>query len=89
VTFARNSFRVTAGEMAICPSSPGVSRGFCRHCGTSLTYENERRSEDIDVTITSLDDPSRFPPRAHIWLEDKVSWFTVSDNLPRYLKTVS
>lgn len=89
VSFARDGFRVTSGEMAICHSSPGVSRGFCRDCGTSLTYENERRDRDVDITIASFDDPSRFPPRAHIWLEDKAPWFTVSDDLPRYLKTIS
>lgn len=89
VTFHRDGFRVTSGDMAVCHSSPGVSRGFCKDCGTSLTYEHERRSGDIDITITSFDDPSQFPPRAHIWLEDKVPWLTIGDDLPRYRRTIT
>jgi len=87
-TFARETFRVTSGDMAVCHSSPGVTRGFCRKCGTSLTYEHERRATDIDITTPSLDDPSRFPPQAHIWLEHKLPWLAIDDHLPRYPETV-
>lgn len=88
VSFARDEFRVTAGAIATYQSSPGVTRGFCRDCGTSLTYAHEKRGREIDITVTSLDDPSQFPPRAHIWVEDKAPWLTIGDELPQYDKTV-
>jgi hypothetical protein len=88
-TFAKDAFRLTAGEMAVCHSSPGVTRGFCRDCGTSLTYEHQKRFGEIDVTTTSFDDPSQFPPRAHIWVEDKAPWLVIGDELPQHPKTVT
>ncbi|NIP70164.1 MAG: hypothetical protein GTO04_13590, partial [Planctomycetales bacterium] len=32
------NFKVTRGQIKICETSPGVERGFCGNCGTSLTY---------------------------------------------------
>ena len=58
-TFARDAFSVTRGHLAEYRSAPAVLRGFCAQCGTSLTYRNERRAAEIDVTLASLDDPAR------------------------------
>jgi hypothetical protein len=85
-TFAREDFLVTDGEMAAHRSTPGVTRGLCRVCGTSLTYENESRAGQIDVTLTSFDDPSAFSPRSHIWVEDKLPWVAIDDGLPQHEK---
>jgi len=66
-----------------------ITRGLCRQCGTSLTYEREDRQGEIDVTLTSFDDPSQFSPTAHIWVEDKLPWIDITDGLPQYVKTVT
>src|SRR5256885_11925437 len=50
-TFARTSFRLTRGALAEYRSSPGVTRGFCAVCGTSLTYHN--RSEEHTSELQS------------------------------------
>ena len=86
-TFEKGGFAITAGEMAEHHSSPGVTRGYCQECGTSLTYEHENRAGDIDVTLASFDDPSQFAPTAHIWVEDKLPWVEIGDDLPQFLKT--
>jgi hypothetical protein len=70
--------------MAAQHSSPGVTRGLCTTCGTSLTYENSARKGEIDITLTSFDDPSSFSPQAHIWVEDKQPWVTIADDLPQH-----
>ena len=88
-TFDKSTFVITSGELTERHSSPGVTRGHCRHCGTSLTYENERRQGEIDITLTSFDDPSQFQPGAHIWVEDKAPWVTIADDLPQYEQTVT
>ena len=72
LTVAREAFRVERGEIATYASSPGVTRGFCAACGTTLTYRNG--AETIDVTLASLDDPELFPPRIECWLEERLSW---------------
>ena len=87
-TFAKASFQVTRGEMLLHRSAPQVARGLCSDCGTALTYEHEKREGEIDVTLTSFDEPSRFSPQAHVWVEDKLPWISIDDGLPQYQKTV-
>ena len=58
-------------------------------CGTSLSYRTERRPNNIDLTMASLDDAAAFQPVAHIWVEDKLPWVVIGDDLPRYQKTVT
>lgn len=88
-TFDKTGLTITSGDLALHRSSPQAIRGHCAQCGTSLTYENERRAGEIDITPTSFDDLSRFTPAAHIWVEDKLPWVTIDDGLPQYAKTVT
>ena len=62
----------------------GVTRGFCSHCGSSLTYEATRFPEYIQVHIGTLDNPNTITPRAHVHFAEKVEWFDVNDRLPRF-----
>lgn len=87
-TYARNSFRVSRGEMHWHASSPGVTRGLCSNCGTAISYENESRPGEIDLTLNSLDDPCGPVLRAHIWTENKQPWLVISDALPVYEQNV-
>lgn len=49
-------------------SSPIARRPFCRECGTPLGFAFPD-SENIDLTIGSFDDPSRFRPTHHFGAE--------------------
>lgn len=88
-TYAREEFTVTHGNMHWHTSSPGVKRGICSNCGSSITYENEKRPGEIDITLNSLDEPDVPRLRAHIWTEDKQPWLHIGDDLPVYEKTVT
>lgn len=88
-TFDREAFVISNGEIFWHHSAPGVSRGLCSNCGTSLTYEHEDRAGEIDVTLTSFDEPSTFAPAAHIWVEDKLPWVSIDDGLPQFQKKVT
>jgi hypothetical protein len=74
VTFPLSAFAWEKGDPVRFASSPGVERTFCGQCGTSLTYTHEDRSDEIDVTTASLDDPEAFPPMKEVFVEDKLSW---------------
>ena len=87
-TYRRDSFAVTRGEMHVHHSSPGVTRGICSACGTSISYEHIDRPGDIDLSLNSLDDPSAPVLKAHIWAEDKASWLAITDDLPVYDKNI-
>ena len=87
-TYHRDGFSVTRGEIHYCRSSAGVTRGICSDCGSSITYENEKRPGEIDVTLSTLDPPGVPAPRAHIWTEDKPPWFQIGDDLPAYERSI-
>jgi hypothetical protein len=83
-TFTAASFRITGGHLEEVATSPGVTRGHCARCGTSLTYRNAARAGEVDVTLATLDDPSALRPTAHIWVQDKLPWVGIGDGLPQY-----
>jgi len=55
----------------------GAYRTFCDSCGTSLTYENQGRPDEIDLTTGSLDDSEHFPPNRDVFPEEKLSWVSL------------
>ncbi len=82
--FDQDKVEIISGELAIHRSSPGVERGFCAACGTSLTYARENRPGLFDVTTASLDDPEAFPPAVEIWTEERLSWIAPNPALPQF-----
>ena len=56
-----DKFELTRGELAIFKSSDLVERGFCRNCGTPLSFHFVD-SDRIAVSIGSLDEPERIEP---------------------------
>ena len=71
---SRNQYELLAGELAQFQSSPPVTRGFCRTCGTPLTYEHEDAPSAIEITTATLSDPESFVPTKEIWLSEKLPW---------------
>jgi hypothetical protein len=83
-TFRYSAFEVTQGRLCEAATSPGVARGHCVVCGSSLTYRNTLRPDEIDITVATLDEPLRVQPTAHIWVQDKLPWVHIDDGLPQY-----
>lgn len=83
-TVDRDRFKVTRGRMTEHASSPGVSRGFCGQCGTSMTYIHHARPNDIDVTVVTLDEAGDIVPKRHLWVQDKLPWVAIDDGLPQF-----
>jgi hypothetical protein len=88
-TFKSADFRITQGHLSEVTTSPGVTRGHCGRCGTSLTYQHEERAGEIDVTLATFDDAAQLRPTVHIWVEDKLPWVQIADGLPQYPKGIS
>ena len=68
-------------------SSPGVFRGFCGRCGTSLTWRRIDRPATIDITTATLDEASSFAPTKEIWTEHKLRWETTDHALPHFARS--
>ena len=63
-------------------SSAIARRPFCSQCGTSLGFAFKQDSVDMDLTIASLDDPSRFKPRHHFGAESIHRAWLNTEGLP-------
>jgi len=86
ITLAADSFQFTQGRPARFDSSAHAFREFCPRCGTQLTFRARTDPARVDITTATLDDPSAFPPKDHIWTSSRISWFEVDDLLPRHSK---
>jgi hypothetical protein len=75
------AFALTRGELAVFKSSDQAERGFCRDCGTPLTFRYIERPH-ISVSLGSLDDPESVPPRAQDGIEARLSFFPALAALP-------
>ena len=53
-------------------------------CGTSLTYRNEARAAEIDVTLATLDDPTLLAPQMHLWIGERLPWVSINDGRPQF-----
>lgn len=89
VSFPRDGLVMKCGTISEYHSSPGVQRGHCPACGTTLTYSSAERPGEIDIALASIDDATGIEPEAHIWVQDRVPWLDCDDDLPRYASTVS
>ena len=88
MTFDKAAFTISDRALTTYESSPRVIRGFCRSCGTSLTYEHADRAGEIDVALVTLDEGSGLVPRRHIWVQDKLPWVEIDDGLPQFESVV-
>ena len=41
-------------------------------------------ADRVQVTVGSLDDPSRVKVDDHVWTKEQLQWFNVADDLPRF-----
>lgn len=85
--FRSADFALVAGSSSSFESSAGVSRTFCGHCGTPLTYVSASRPDVVDVTTVSLDRPEEFGPTKEIWVEHRLPWEALNAGLPHYAQS--
>lgn len=80
------AFRITKGVLRkyATPSESGGQnlRGFCAECGSRLTGAESERG--IGITASSLDDPSWFQPKVHLWVADAQPWDVLDPALPKF-----
>lgn len=86
-----NGFRWLAGEELLSryASSPGEERTFCKICGSTLATFFSHRKE-VGLLLGTLDDDPGVRPAAHVWVDSKAPWHSISDDgLPRYSEGTS
>ena len=73
----------TKGRPKLYASSKFARRGFCGDCGTPLSFAYED-SENMDLTVGSLDDPSALGFKLHFGVESRVEAFRHVEGYPEY-----
>lgn len=63
--------------------TPGVHRGFCSQCGSSLFWDPRDQSH-IAVAAGSLDEPTGLKTLGHIWLSQAGDFYELDDELPKF-----
>ena len=85
LTFTPDQVSWTSGSRAHYESSPGRFRGFCRDCGTPLTWETSTAEREwIAIYVGTLDSPERFPPTEHVFCDEGLPWLGIEDGLKKY-----
>ena len=69
----------TKGERAIFRSSEFIKRGFCKKCGTPLTYEHDG---GMEIAIGSLDNPDVAAPEVQVNIKSQRACFNNLNELP-------
>jgi adenylate cyclase len=84
-TFPIEAVQFTQGEPTYYKSSPIAERGFCKRCGSSLTYKPlaRRWTDWILIFGGTLDHPESSTPVWHLGVESQMPWLVVDDDLPR------
>jgi len=66
------NLRWTRGAPAKFQSSNKVKRGFCKDCGTPMTFEF---GEFVELSIGAFDEPARITPVVQMRVESRMPWF--------------
>ncbi|MGD0141971.1 MAG: GFA family protein [Rhizomicrobium sp.] len=68
-------------------SSPGVTRSFCRRCGSPMSFAGEKWPDEIHLFLPSFENPSDIAPKLHVHAGEQLDWIHLADGLPRYATT--
>ncbi len=85
--YMQDKVEFTGDERKIYESSEGVGRSFCGKCGTPLTWEgvsSTRGGPIFEIHISTFDNPDVLIPNGHSFDSERISWFDIADNLPRF-----
>jgi len=85
--FARALFPIdhvrVSGETARYPSSPLLWRVFCTTCGTRLFAERPSAGR-MGIAVAAFDEPDALAPECHMFVDFKIAWSSLNDDLPQF-----
>jgi hypothetical protein len=89
VHFPAAAFTWLAGEPQWFRSSQYAARGFCPACGSTVAMREDVLSDRVQICVGSLDEPDTVHIDDHVWTQERIAWFDVRDELPRYPQSSS
>ncbi|MGH7121293.1 MAG: GFA family protein [Acetobacteraceae bacterium] len=80
----RESLALISGSPSWFRSSPSAERGFCSRCGTALFFRSRELTDEIDITIASLEEPGSIQPCQQLYAADRIRWVGDVSTLPAF-----
>ncbi len=81
----RGSVNLISGELSeykhLAQDGSGMTREFCKICGTPLFVTSTRFEEIQMFTVNTLDEPEDVKPSFEIWTTSKVSWANIQSGI--------
>lgn len=77
---ARDAIEIT-GDVTWFASSPTARRGFCGTCGSNLFWDGA--GVNISIFAGTFDGDPGLRMAAHIYCDDKGSYYDLADDLPK------
>ena len=84
VPMRREQFRLLRGTLEAYESSAFGRREFCSHCGTHVLVHGQTADGSVAVPAGTLDGDPPIQVTSHIFVKDKVTWYSIADDLPRF-----
>ncbi len=84
--FNEGKVEILKGEPKQYSSSEKVNRSFCENCASPFAYTYKDSPEKYFIPVGVFDDPSSFKLQEHIFIEQKLPWISITDNLPHRRK---
>jgi hypothetical protein len=72
--FADDAISITKGAIKRYTSSPGVERGFCARCGSTLTCSNNKLPNETHFHIGAFERAAELAPTGELFPEERLPW---------------
>jgi hypothetical protein len=86
VLIKAGTLKFTRGAPAYYQSSSSGKRGFCGNCGSRIVWAPTDAKDDwsLNVSVCALDNPADVRPSCHTYIDTKLPWLHIRDELPRF-----
>lgn len=74
VSFGDDAVSMTQGAIAKYISSPGVERGFCARCGSTLTCSNQKLPNETHFHIGAFERAAELAPTGAFFADERLPW---------------
>jgi len=81
-----NDFKFISGENELTgyESTPGLTKYFCKYCGSPIISKNQSIPDKVRVRLGTIESDIIERPTAHIFATSKANWEKIEGNLPQY-----
>jgi len=80
----REQFRLEQGHLLRFSSSVKGVREFCSTCGAHVLVHGQTEGSSVAVPAGLFVSGTAITVTAHMFVQDKVSWYRITDNLVQY-----